>query len=195
MSKKVKFVLQEGHQMKEVKIGGDTFYEFVDSNMAPCHRMFSAMSYYNEMQMRCTREYLQAHCQAIIDAVNGQSEGNKGVIDIARIANLAIQLQERLNWILEPETVYNYASVVFIDPSENPYDYDMKYNKEVKIKRWKQQGVSSFFLSMPVQRLFPPLNLSTHDLEQYLTTLEKLKTVHSKDISIMLSSKSKTSAS
>lgn len=183
-----KFILKDGHQLKEVEITGQKYYEFVDANMAPCHRMFAAMTYYNELKMRCDRDYLMAHSQAIMDCINGQSEGSKGVVDLVRIGNLALQLKERADWIIEPEAVYKYASVIFIDESENPYDYDMKYNQEVKIARWKKLNVSSFFLSMPVKQLFPHLDLSEEDLEMYLTMVTGVNKVHLQDI-ITLTSK------
>lgn len=190
--KEPKFVLKEGHQMKEVEIGGDTYYEFVDSNMAPCHRMFAAMTYYNELKMRCDRDYLIAHSAALIDCVNGKSEKSPGIVDVATIAQLALQLQERADWIIEPEAVYKYASVVFIDPSENPYDYDMKWNRDHKIAKWKKQNISSFFLSKPVSKLFPLLGLSPNDLEEYLMMQEKVKIAHLQELFTTLSNASKT---
>lgn len=190
-----KFILKDGHQLKEIEISGSKYYEFVDSNMAPCHRMFAAMTYYNELKMRCDRDYLLAHSQAIIDCLNGQSEGNKGVVDLVRIGQLALQLKERADWIIEPEAVYKYASVMFIDENENPYDYDMKYNQEVKIARWKKLNVSSFFLSMPVKQLFPLLDLSSEDLEEYLKTVKALNKIHLQEIFTSLSKNSKINGS
>ncbi len=175
---KPKFVLKDGHSVQEVVIGGETYYEFTDSLSAPCYRMFQAMTFYNELQMRCDREYLMAHSQAIIDCLNGQSESAKGYCDLVKIGQLALQLRERAEWIFEPETVYKYASVIIFDENENPYDYDMKYNIDVKIKKWKEAGVSSFFLSMPIKKLFPLLNLSETDLEEYLKVQGKLNQAH-----------------
>ncbi len=190
--KEPKFILKDGHQLKEVEILGHTYYEFTDSNMAPCHRMFAGMTYYNELKMRCDRDYLMAHSQALIDCINGQSESSKGFCDITQISKLALQLKERADWIIEPESVYKYASVIFMDECENPYDYDMKYNNEIKIPRWKQQKASSFFLSKPVSRLFPPLDLSDNDLAEYLKVQKVIDQAHLQDIFTMLSSNSKT---
>lgn len=169
MSQQPKFKLKDGHQVELVNFPNDDnqYYEFQDANMAPCHRMYSAMQYYNELKMRCDREFLIAHCEAVNACLNGQGE-KKGVVDLVKVAQLTTQLQERVSFILEPETIYKYASVVIFDESEDPYDYNMKYNIEVKIPRWKKAGLSSFFLSEPVKRLFPALNLSEEDLDTYL---------------------------
>ncbi len=191
-TKNKKFVLKDGHKVQEVfTLNGIKYFEFVDSNMAPVHRMYMGMTYYNELQMRCDRDYLIAHSQALIDCINGQSEGNKGIVDITKISQLALQLKERVEWILEPDSIYKYASVVMFDETEDPYSYDMKYNNEVKIPLWKKQEPASFFLSMPVKRLFPLLDLPQKDLEAYLKVQEKIKEVHLQDITILLSKESK----
>jgi hypothetical protein len=186
-----KFTLKEGHSVQEIVICGETYYEFTDANMSPCYRMFQAMTFYNELQMRCDRDYLMAHSQALIDCINGQSETAKGYVDVVKISQLATQLKERVEWIFEPDAVFKYASVIMFDENENPYDYDMKYNMDVKIKKWKEMDISSFFLSMPVKKLFPLLNLSSEDLVEYLKVQGEISKAHWEVITGMLSSNSK----
>lgn len=192
-----KFVLKQNHQVKEVTFEGDEtkYFEFVDENSIPCHRMYAAMQYYNELKCRVDRDYLLAHNQALKDCINGKSDTNKGAVDIVQMSKLIIQMDERLEWILEPESILKYASVMFFDDSENPYDYDMKYNQTVKIPRWKKAGLSSFFLSMPMQRLFPSLELSETDLDIYLKVQEKVNLVHLQDIFTTLSKDNLTKSS
>ncbi len=194
MKPKHKFKLIDGHQVQEVSFKGDDtkYYEFLDANMAPCHRMYAAMQYYNELKQRCDREYLIAHFNAVLDCINGKSEKNKGAIDIVSISNLTTQALERVEWILEPESVLKYASVIIFDENENPYDYDMKYNMEAKIKKWREMGLSSFFLSQPVKRLFPALNISKEDLDIYLKTQSQVNAIHLKDIFTTLSNDKQT---
>lgn len=192
-----KFTLKEGHQVLEVSFPGDDtkYYEFNDANMAPCHRMYFAMQYYNELKCKVDREYLLAHNQAIKDCINGKNDKNKGVVDLVQVASLIAQMDERLEWILEPESIYKYASVIIFDESENPYDYDMKYNMEVKIPRWKALGLSSFFLSQPVKRLFPALDLSAEDLDTYLKTQAKVNKAQLENIFTTLSKDNLTGSS
>jgi hypothetical protein len=187
-----KFKLLDGHHLKfAFAQDGFTYYEFADSNMAPCQRMFAAMDFYNEFKMRVDRDYLIAHFKAMRDVLS------KPIIDIVGLSQLILQGEERLEWIFEPETAYKYASVIFIEcdslgnPIENPYSYDFKYGKE-KIERWKKQMPASFFLSMPVARLFPLGDISEKDLNQYLETLEKMNKEQISTIFTMLSSKHKT---
>lgn len=183
-----KFKLMEGHQMKlAFELGGIPYYEFTDSNMAPCERMFAAMDFYNEFNMRCTREYLMAHSTALREQLSGKN----GSVDLVNVQKLQIQLEERLEWIFEPESAYKYASVMFVDENEDPYSYDFKYNKE-KIALWKKETPSSFFLTMPVARLFPPLNISKQDFQDYLNIQKKIGTEHLATIFTMLSKEHKT---
>lgn len=192
-----KFTLKLGHQVKEVTFEGDEtkYFEFVDENSIPCHRMYAAMQYYNELKCRVDRDYLLAHNQALKDCINGKSETNKGAVDIVQISKLITQMDERLELILEPESILKYASVMFFDESENPYDYDMKYNQTVKIKRWEDLGLSSFFLSMPMKRLFPSLELSETDLDIYLKVQKEVNLIHLQDIFTTLSKDNLTKSS
>ncbi len=188
--KEKKYLLKEGHKVQEVfTLNGIKYFEFVDSNMAPCHRMFTAMSYYNELKMRCDRDYLIAHCQAVRDILSGKSGG----VDLVQLGKLTLQLQERLEFIIEPETVFKYASVVIFDETEDPYAYDFKYNMEVKIPSWKKQDWAGFFLSMPVKKLFPLLNLSQEDLSRYLIAEKEISKAHYQAILEVLSSEHSTS--
>lgn len=183
-----KYKLLDGHRLKEAfKLDGITYHEFADSNMAPCGRMFAGMDFYNEFQMRCTREYLIAHTQAVEEQLNGKS----GTIDFMKVAQLHLQLKERLEWIFEPDTAYKYASVIFFDDNEDPYSYDFAYGKE-KIARWKKQTPATFFLSMPVKRLFPLLDVSKNDLEDYLKTQKKVNQEHLESIFTILSKNNST---
>lgn len=183
-----KFKLIDGHQMKfEFELDGVKYWSFSDAKMAPCHRMFAAMDFYNEFQMRCTRDYLIGHCEAVRNKLQGQS----GVIDIIAVSQLYTQMKERLEWIFEPESAYKYASVIFIDENESPYSYDHKYNQG-KIALWKKHKPADFFLSMPVSKLFPPLTISNDDFQSYLKVLKTMDKAHLETIFIMLSNGQKT---
>ncbi len=188
--KKPKNKLLDGHTLVPAfNLGGIQYYEFSDTNMAPSSRMFSALDFYNEFNMRCTREFLVATMKAIRTNLNGKN----GQVDFVEVAKLVLQVEERLEFIHEPETAYKYASVVFIDENEDPYNYDFKYNQE-KIARWKKETPESFFLSMPVKKLFPHLSLSEADLKTYLQTQTKIDRKHLENLFSLLSADPRMSA-
>lgn len=177
------FKLINGHSMKfAFELDGVNYWEFTDTNMAPTIRMMSAFSFYEEFKMRCTREYLIAHCEAVENVIDGKNRS----IDLIQFVKLHINMRERLQWIFEPDTAYKYASVVMIDESEDPYSYDFRYNQK-KIARWKKHDAAAFFLSMPIAKLFPPLNLSESDFQIYLSNLKQMNEEHLKIIFTNLS--------
>ena len=177
------FKLINGHSMKfSFELDGVKYWEFTDTNMAPTIRMMNAFSFYEEFKMRCTREFLIAHCEAVEKTI----DGSKGSINLLEFVKLHVNMRERLQWIFEPDSAYKYASVVMIDESEDPYNYDFRYNQE-KIARWKKHNAAAFFLSLPIAKLFPPLNLSENDLQDYLKAIKKMDQSHLKTIFTHLS--------
>lgn len=165
------------------EVGGVKYYQFDSAFNTPCERALKALTYYEELKMRCTREFLQKHCNAIKEAVNKS--------DINRVALLNHQLSERLELIIEPEIAYKLASVVYFDKNESPYLYDFKY-AEKKIAYWKKyKGVHDFFLQKPVQSLIPFLNVSEVNLNIYSEVVENINRIHLANISGSESAKEK----
>ena len=103
---------------------------------------------------------------------------------LVNIAQLNIQLEERLTMILDPDIVYKIASVVYFDDSEQPYTYYYKYNQK-KIADWKADGVDGFFLQLPLDNLIPHLRLSEVDLQAYLKVANQINKQHLETISIL----------
>lgn len=168
------------------KFGGVQYYQFYDFFSAPSERTFSAISFFEEMRMRCTREFLLAHLKAR-EAIMSDTKG----IDISKMSKMDTQLAERLEWIIEPYTFLKFCSVVYFDKHENPFKYNHKYNVK-KIQKWKDAGVD-FFLLPATRNLLPFMNLSEKDLQVYLMTVEKMTQAHLDTISMMLSEKDKKS--
>ena len=111
--------------------------------------------------MRCTREMLKLHTEAVKALLNSEK------INIFEINKLNEALKERLEFVISGDTIWKLAAVVYFDETENPYDYDYKYGIE-KIKKWKaEQDVAAFFFNSPIQTLIPSLTLSEDDLRTY----------------------------
>jgi len=163
---------------------GIQYYQFEDINNLMSGRAFAAIDYYNELQMRCTREFLQAHCTAM-----GNILSDRNQINIGKLALLNQQLKERLDMILDVDIIYKIASVVYFDDTEKPYNYDFRYGYK-KIETWKKsQDINDFFLSRLIKTLIPALNLSDQDLKTYMKVGEKVNQEHLKNIFSLLSEK------
>lgn len=155
---------------------GTVYYKFDDFNNIPCDRGFHALSFYNEMDMRCDKAFLLAALTGITNELN-----KDGKLDKVKVGNIVTSLKERVEYILEPECLYNLASVVYFDATENPYRFDYKYGKE-KVKKFKAEEMDAFFLRQPIASLIPSINLSGGDLSLYLQVMEKANRQQLKNI-------------
>ena len=161
---------------------GITYYTFDDIFNIPVERAFSAIDYYNEMQQRCTRDYLISHLDAQDEILSSKK------IDITKLAQLNLNLRERLEMIFDADLLYKLASVVYFDSSESPYKYDYKYGVE-KIRRFKKADVDAFFLKTPIRNYLPFKDISAEDLQTYIAVGSQVNLVHLKTLSKALSRK------
>lgn len=132
-----------------------------------------AIAFYHEVNMRCSREYLLKHVEAISNILH-----NSNKIDVFGIDALNNQMKERLDLVVDVDLLYKLASVVFFDELENPCLYEMEYNQK-KIEQWKKNSsVGAFFLQQPIQELIPFLKSVEVDLDMYFPLNEKLNQCH-----------------
>jgi len=165
-----RFNLQHGHRVElAFTIGGINYYHFPEVLSMGFERALSALSFYEELRMRTTREYLLAHTQACENILSDPKR-----INVAQLAILNKNLQDRLAMIIEPDIVYKLASVMYFDETESPYKYDYAYAMK-KIERWKgQKGLSDFFLSTPISSLIPGLSSFDQNLDNYSEVVRTL---------------------
>ena len=154
------------------KVGGETYYRFADINNLPAERGLMAFAVYNELDMRCTREYLIKHTEAVESILSGSN------INLYDVKKLNDQMKQRLQLITDVELMYNLASVAYFDKNENPNGYDPVYCQK-KIANWKKNaGVADFFLSQPLKELIPFLNNVDVDLDSYSQLNKDLNEIH-----------------
>lgn len=175
---KPRFKLSNDVIIKEAfTCGGVVYSQFDDPFNMPYERALTALSFYEELRMRTTREFLVLHCNAVESILNNPKQ-----IKIGELAILNKQLKERLEWILEPELLYKLASVVFFDNTESPTKYDYKYGQK-KIKEWKKHSdVNDFFLQLPILKLVPFLEGCEINFPAYLKVVAGLNQSHLESI-------------
>jgi len=156
--------------------GGIDYYQFSDVFSLPYERGLTAVAIYNELDMRCTRDYLLLHTSAI-DAILSSNE-----IDIFKIKQLNEQMKQRLMLITDVDLLYKLASVVFFDKNENPAIYESDYSSK-KIEHWKKhRGTSDFFSQKPLMDLIPFLQNAEVDLSSFSALNKELNEIHSEVI-------------
>lgn len=169
---KVLFPQTEAVIEEAFEVGGVMYYRFADINNLEYRRGLMAFAVYNELDMRCSRNFLMKH----VDAVDTILKSNE--IDIYKIKALNNQLKVRLSMTSDIELMYKLASVVYFDENENPANYDQEYCAK-KIEHWKRHtGVADFFLTLPLVELMPFSQTIEGDLDTYSELNRQLNEIH-----------------
>jgi hypothetical protein len=183
--KKFRSYLVDGKlKIVEAFIHNGTRYLMYENTVdVPTGRMLAAQGIYVEMEMRADREYLELHCKAMDKLIN---ENKKG-INITYIAQLNMNLRDRLNLMPLPDFVFKLASVIFFDESESPVSYDWSYN-EKKIAKWKKDPeLLDFFLSRLATELIPSLRSVGKSSRMFFQVAEKIDKIHRDNLTKVLS--------
>lgn len=166
---------------------GVDYYHFPDQFLAPSGRQMMALAFMEELNMRCDKAYLQSLAKGLLEVVNSKK------IQLHKIAQMAMYLEERLELAPMPDYIYRMASVVFFDLTESHYVYDYDYNKK-KIERWKKNpDMLAFFLKTPLVELIPSLRPAIENSKIYSPIVEMIDKIHRDNLSAVLSAKELTS--
>lgn len=150
----------------------------------PTGRMLAALAIYNEMEMRCDAKYLDLHTRAMEKLLSPPKGGG---INVQAIAQLNVNLRERLELMPLPDFVYKLASVIFFDETESPVSYDFKYNEQ-KIKLWKKSPETlDFFLKRLAEELIPSLRSVGPDSKMFFQVAERIDEIHRSSLTKVLS--------
>jgi len=150
------------------KVTGEQYYYFKDTSDMPTLRYYRFSQFLTEFEMRISRDFLLEVTEKCISSLN---EGN-----LVRAAAMLTELVSRAKLIIETDTLYRLASVVYFTLDEDVTDYDYTINEQ-KIKKFKEEGLQSFFFKMPCRDFLPQINISKKDMEDYLK-LQKLSTAN-----------------
>ena len=163
-------------------LGSTDYWMFDSTNEVPTGRFFAAMGVYAEMEMNCSKEYLEQHIKAMDKILSDPKK-----ISMKHIVQLNTNLKERLDLMPFPEFIYKLASVIFFDKTESLYSYDYDYNK-LKIERWKAAGGTlDFFSKTPLKELVPSLTMPEKDTQTYLTVTKFIRETHAALLTEVLS--------
>jgi len=164
------------------QLGGTTYYMFDQTAEVPTGRILAALAIYSEMEMKVDKEYLELHTKAMEKLLSDPKK-----INVMYIAQLNLNLKERLELMPLPDFVYKLASVIFFDETESPYSYSFEYNA-MKIEQWKKSGETlDFFLSRLASELIPSLKPVTGNSKMFFQVAEQVAAIHRTDLIKILS--------
>lgn len=152
--------------------GGTAYYRFADITNLPYERGLQALYIYNQIEMRCSRDFLVKYTEATDKILHGKD------IDIYTLNQMNEILKQRLSMPTDVELLYQLASVAFFDASENPQVYEEEYAKK-KIAKWrKDKEVTAFFSQKALKELMPFLANVGCDLNTFSKLNEDLNKIH-----------------
>ncbi len=152
----------EHHITKVFEENGHINSRFTDEFNIPSERGFAAFHHFEKLVRRCDDKFLKTHTEAM-EAILA----TPNVVKVGEAIKLNADLKERLTMFYPPDLIWNLASVLFFDETENPYSYDQVY-AETKIARWKKsKDIYDFFLLQPFQSLMPQSGLSREDFRNF----------------------------
>lgn len=182
-SKLKSYLLDKKYRVIEAfELKGKKYFMFDDAFEVPAGRMYATLAFVEEMNMRVDKEYLDAHTRAMEKILSDPKK-----ISIQLIAQLNINLRERLELMPLPDAIYKLASVIFFDDSESPYAYDFAYGAK-KIEEWKKSGDTlDFFLSRLSTELIPSLQPAKGNVKMFSQVSEKIDAIHRAHLTKVLS--------
>ena len=153
------------------KVDGVQYYEFDNLSDCPAGRYLRIQQFMVELNLRIDKETLE---ELLAESLKAIDEGH-----LARSIIIQTDILNRTKFIVETETAYRLASAVFFTLDEDLTTYDFDYNQK-KIEKFKKERIATFFLSRPMRKLIPQINISGQDLEIYLKMTKAQKMYESK---------------
>lgn len=163
----------EGVKLKfAFSIGQHNYYEPEDVMNLPYQRGLSCIEAYNQLRLGIYPEDLEYVAKKLDEIFEKPRITTK---DLIRIKHYHNRIKDRMtSTFRHPDLMYKLASVVFIDETESPVNYDAAYAQK-KIEFWKKhKKVTDFFLQIPLTRLIPYLPGSEENSRYCSTMMEEL---------------------
>ena len=149
--------------------GGKKYYKYADINTMPALRALQSMTFFHELQMGVSKDYLTKHTQKMKELLS-----NPKAVNLNEIIKVNYWLEERLKFVISKDIIYNIASVSFIEEGEDPTTYDDLTNHR-KIENWKQNMRNGFFLDKNLIELVPFLKKYGSYSPTYLEAVDKIE--------------------
>lgn len=136
------------------------YYTFKNFLEIPAKRALAAEKACRYVDMYITEKMLKDCIKKMKEEMN-----KNNLFGLATIVN---ELDIRMKFVAEEETLLELGACYFFLQDENPNDYNYELNKE-KIKLWKKDSEAySFFLQMALRATQKYSNISESDLLSYL---------------------------
>jgi len=151
---------------------GIQYYRFKKEIEMPYGRYQMVQTYYLQYDLRLNHKMFKQ----FISGIKGWLDGSAGTVNIGKAFEVISKMEARAELAFSPDQAYNLASIVYFDDTEDLYKYDEVYNREKKIRLWKEDKDLGFFYTSPLDELLGLSGFSKQDLEDYIRTAEQILT-------------------
>jgi len=162
---------------KIATIDGRDLFAFKDLLDMPIKRHDKCMRFALEWNMHIDMETLQETHKEIIEDI-GMMDCNNMKSLKRKIFALLDNLTRMTELTLSAEASYRLASCSYFWIDEDLTDYDFEIGDE-KIDLFKKMSFDDFFLSEPMNKFLPRINLSAQDLQLFSLIEKERKKIHS----------------
>lgn len=159
----------DGHQcVPAFTVGGRTWYRIAEKEKVPYGRYLAVTLFYEELNMRMTREFVQANMAAI------KTEMDKPKPAFSKAVKLVDCVLDRLEWVYEPDVAWKLGTAVFFEKDELLYSWSADRAQKT-IAFWKKHLDESFFLSEPWKTFIPPPDYLQRDTQACMNLFAKIR--------------------
>jgi hypothetical protein len=148
---------------KQFTVEGVKYWRFKKDTIMPWGRYMMLQTFERQVELGINRKLLEKYIQVIEENISGE----KGTINLTNVHKMVTNIKSRIALAFTSDTVYDYASAVYFDETENLNEYNMAHNKE-KIARWREAGAIDFFYMRPVSELLNLKDISPTDLTDFI---------------------------
>lgn len=139
------------------------YFHFVNLHEIPVERMYAISAIYEEFNMRMTKDDLKLYLDVIKNSINSK------IPNLTKVIETVKNIEDRMSFVVEIETVYKLAAAVFVRYNENPAKFDLAM-QAIKINHFKEADIPSFFLSLPLAELHVFSQTSIEEMRNILST-------------------------
>jgi len=164
-------------------VDGRDLYAFVELGDMPHNRYNKCTRFRSEFNMRLDRDFLDFYIENQEKAIDSGKMRN--------VTNALSELKMRKDMLYSAAASYRLASCVYFWEDEDLTDYDFEVGDD-KIERFKKIKFEDFFLSEPMNKFLPQMNISVEDLRVYSEFEKELKKLTSQQLSDRKESLNKT---
>lgn len=151
------------HNGNPLKCRGVLYYRMKADQQVPYGRYQRLQAFLFQHEVRMDHPVFKA----FINEAKKWLDGSRKEINTGKAYEVLLKMEARAELAFDPKQIYNCASVVYFDDTENIYSYDEDHNRK-KIAAWMEDRKVDFFYMRPLDELLGLSDYSESALIEYI---------------------------